>query len=186
MTSYHLLRHTNSHISMKSFGQIFSKSLIAATMTFSLYSCCEPEVRDSAPQIFYSSYQDTFIYDLWPEAVDARDSGWYPIYTFDIKNRGTEADTFTIRMTVDGWGFRDKIYIDAGQTITYSTPGPIPDTAAVRAQDKYYAFFRRDTSFLPIYEVRPTIRINYGEVFKGDEGCNTPSSELQVDPTLFR
>lgn len=161
------------------------KVAVPFLLAFLLYSCCEPEFKNSSPYVMYDTYVDTFVYDRFPESF-LTDSGWYPIYSFRVQNIGTDPDTFEMTIGKDGWGFRMKKYIEGGQTVVFRTPGPLPDTADPSAQELYFSFFRHDTALLPIQIMQPFISFKYGEVYKSDEGCNTEPSELQVDTRLFR
>lgn len=167
------------------------------TITFlgciALQSCCEPRVKDSDPQIIYESYTDSVIKDQWPgSAATQRDSGYYPVYRFLIKNRGSEGDTFKITMIATNdsgvtYGFQEPIYVAGGETKLFSTPDNLRDTSDVPAQWYYYTFFRRekDIDKLPIYVMRPSITISYGEVYNGPEGCNTGPREVSINATRF-
>ena len=153
-----------------------------------MQSCCEPEYKDSFPQVLFDTYRDSVVKDRLPpgEGVTVVDSGYYPIYEFKVRNEGADADTFTMVIGKDGFNFAMSQFVMGGETVTFRTPGPVPDTAALPAQWLYFSMFRQDPEDLAIQELDPDITFHYGEVFKGDEGCNTPSSRHEVDARLFR
>jgi hypothetical protein len=158
-------------------------------LAVSIQSCCEPEYKDSYPRVLYDTYRDTLVYDMMPlipGETTVYDSGYYPIYEFSVKNEGADADTFVMRLLKDGIGFSMEKYVLAGETVTFRTPGPLADTAIPNDQYLYYSFFNKDSSQLHIQDLQPFLSFRYGEVFKGDEGCNTPASELEIDTRLFR
>lgn len=163
-------------------------SVILLLLGAGVQSCCEPEFKDSAPVVLFDSYRDSVVKDLLPEgqAAHVTDSAFYPIYEFQVRNSGTEADSFTVVIGKNGFDFSMKKLVLGGETVTFRTPGPLSDTAAIPAQWYYFSMFRRDTADLPIQELDPDISIIYGEVYKGDEGCNTPASRTDVDARLFR
>jgi hypothetical protein len=159
-----------------------------AILSLAMQSCCEPEFRNSKPKVLFDTYRDSMVFDKLPAAIadHVTDSAFYPIYEFSVKNEGSEADTFEMTIGTGGLGFRMRQFALPGEIVTFRTPGPLADTANPNAQDLYFTFFRRDTNDLHIQELQPFLSIKYGEVFKGDEGCNTPASELEIDPRLFR
>lgn len=158
--------------------------LLAAT----IQSCCEPEYKNSFPQVLFDTYRDSVVKDRLPpgENVTVLDSGYYPIYEFQVRNEGSDPDTFTMVIGKNGFDFSMQKFVLAGETVTFRTPGPVPDTAALPAQWLYFSMFRQDPADLAIQELDPDITFLYGEVFKGDEGCNTPASRHEVDARLFR
>lgn len=170
----------------------FIKALPAILLlAVSIQSCCEPEYRNSFPRVLYDTYRDTMVYDLMPPTGDTiirSDSGYYPIYEFAVKNEGTDADSFTMIIGNFGYGPGPITkYVAGGETVIFRTAeGPISDTGANRAQNLFYTFFSKDTNSLHIQELRPYLAFRYGEVNNGDEGCNTPASEVEIDPRLFR
>jgi hypothetical protein len=165
------------------------KALVAlAFFPVALQSCCEPEYKNSFPKVLFETYSDSMVYDRMPQGSDVTvfDSAYYPIYEFKVRNDGTDADTFTMTIAKDGFGFDVKQYVLGGETVTFRTPGPVPDTAALPAQYLYFSFFRKDTNDLKIQQLEPELYFTYGEVYKGDEGCNTPASRSNIDTRLFR
>lgn len=149
-------------------------------------SCCEPRHKDSRPEVQFNTYSDTAIYDQMPNTSPAqRDSGYYPVYSFDIKNAGTEADTFIIVMTKDDIGFRKPIFVMANEIKRFTSPDSLRDTSFYTSQQLYNTFFRRSADSISIQDIEPTIKIIYGEVYEGPEACNTAPSELFVDPRTF-
>ncbi len=165
------------------------KSLVALLfLSLAVQSCCEPEYKNSFPKVLYETYLDSMVYDQMPPGTDVTvfDSAYYPIYEFKVRNDGTDADTFTMTIAKNGFGFDIKKFVLGGETVTFRTPGPVPDTALFPAQYLYFSFFRKDTNDLKIQELEPELYFTYGEVFKGDEGCNTAPSRSNIDPRLFR
>lgn len=157
-------------------------------LTFTLQSCCDPEYKDSFPKVLFDTYRDSMVYDRMPQGPDITvfDSGYYPIYEFQVRNDGADADTFTMTIAKDGFGFDLKKFVLAGETVTFRTPGPVPDTALYPAQYLYYSFFRKDTNDLPIQTLEPELYFTFGEVNQGDEGCNVAPSRSNIDARLFR
>jgi hypothetical protein len=168
--------------------KLIQAALALVFFSFAIQSCCEPEYKDSFPKVLFDTYQDSAVFDRMPpaEGVTVFDSGYYPIYEFQVKNTGVDADTFTMTIEKDGFGFEMKKFVLGGETVTFRTPGPVPDTAYYPAQYLYFSFFRKDTNDLPIQELEPTLYFTYGAVYKGDEGCNTAASRSDIDTRLFR
>jgi hypothetical protein len=164
---------------------------LLAFFSVALQSCCEPEYRDSFPKVLFDTYRDTMIYDQMPPVGDTiarTDSGYYPIYEFAVKNTGTDADTFTMIIGNFGYGPHPiSKFVRGGETVIFRTAErPISDTAEFKAQELFYSFFSKDTNSLHIQELQPFLMFRYGEVNHGDEGCNTPASESEIDTRLFR
>jgi hypothetical protein len=170
----------------------FIKALPAIFLfAVSIQSCCEPEYKDSYPRVIYDTYRDTMIYDLMPATGDTivrTDSGYYPIYEFAVKNEGADADSFTMIIGNLGYGpFPITKFVLPGETVIFRTAdGPISDTAEWKSQELFYSFFSKDTNNLRIQELQPFLAFRYGEVNNGDEGCNTPASQVEIDTRLFR
>ncbi|MBS1903201.1 MAG: hypothetical protein JSS75_05810 [Bacteroidetes bacterium] len=155
-------------------------------------SCCDPKARNSFPLVIDSSYSVQSVKDakvpVPPDYV--LDSGYYPIYSIDIKNTGTEADTFRLVISPPYSGqyvvtpdfqLTDKHYVEPGQTATFRTYGPVPPNALDTAKYRYLFFFTStpDSVSLPIF--RPWVQIFYGKSIDGPETCGTPETSLDVN-----
>jgi hypothetical protein len=176
---------------------------IAVLTTLGLSSCCEPKQKDSKPLVIDSLFQETSGYslDLFQTGTGSRpDSGYFPIYTFAIKNTGTDDDDYTVRIRVNElFGFDVRKHVPAGTIGYFRTPTPIPDSFTTGAtytryrpdlvetdslplmSDFYYRFFRKSTDSVSIRVLRPDVRISSGSVDNGPEGCNSPAMETEVD-----
>ena len=145
-------------------------------------SCCQPKQRNSLPQVIDSSYADSLVRDILPPPfANPPDSGYYPIYTLAVKNVGSEADTFTVQYSRNGFGFGISQYVTPGQTVTFRSPGPLSDTAILNPQTVYNGFFVTAPDSIPISVMRPTVTVQYGAMYNGPEGCNSDPEQLPVD-----
>ncbi len=167
--------------------------LLVAVVT-TLISCCDPVPRNSFPTVVYSSYSDTAIKDVIPELPPlGLDSLYYPIYKFDIKNTGTEADTFTVIFDREASYFDltsypvlfDQQYVLPGETKTFKTYGPVPSNALDTAKYRYLAYYTSTPDSIPISIMRPTVTIYYGATPNGPEDCGSPAKQLEVNIDKF-
>lgn len=165
-----------------------------AAIGFSLNSCCDPVPRNSFPTVLYSTYADTAIKDIIPELPPLKlDSLYYPIYSFDIKNTGTEADTFTVIFDRENSYFDlssypilyDQQYVLPGETKTFKTYGPVPSNALDTAKYRYLAFYTSTLDSIPISIMRPTVTIYYGATPNGPEDCGSPAKQLVLNVDKF-
>src|SRR3954468_12455499 len=89
---------------------------------FLLSSCCDPKIKNSFPNVIDSSFTDTAIRDAIDVElpIDPLDSGYYPVYKLDIKNTGSEADTFTLSYTRQRNGYSIPLtvsqFVQSGET----------------------------------------------------------------------
>ncbi len=163
--------------------RIFVPFLFLVVTGLVVASCCEPRVKNSSPMVLENTYSDTAIHDRLPPTVNgpSLDSGYYPIYKLSVKNNGTEADTFSLQFLRQGIGFTTSQYVMPGQTVQFSTPGPISDTAAVSAQFIYFGFFVSTPDSVAISKERPSLTLYYGSIYNGAEACNTSPIPMNVD-----
>ena len=164
----------------------YSSALLPLALAFMLVACCDPKPISSLPQVIDTTYSDTAIKDDMNQTNSSQDSGYYPIYSLDIKNVGTESDTFELRYTRSRNGFIIPVvvkqFVPAGETRTFRTEGPIPDHGVVNTADiAYYSFFVLTPDSVSVHLLKPEIRVLYGSTDEGTEGCNAEEKELLVD-----
>lgn len=163
---------------------------------FILSACCEPTAKKSFPIVIDTSYTDTAIKDAIDLNIqgfpppDPLDSGYYPIYSLDIKNAGTDDDNFSISFTRLKNGFVDSLIIrqlvKAGETKTFRTYGPIPSNSQDSAKARYYTFYVKTLDSISLSVMQPTINIHYGESPNGPEQCGSPGKDISVDPIKLK
>jgi hypothetical protein len=175
-------------------------------------SCCQPAHKNSNPVVIDSLFQETYgrdadEYQVLESGSNVTDSAWYPIYTFGIANTGTADDDFTLQIryinnTVSGnpqtGGFDITRHVPAGDTVLFRTPVGVPDSITkyetffypvLPATDTtpnvdfayFYLSFQSSDS-AEIHFMRPSIDILSGVINNGPEACNTPASQMNVDP----
>jgi hypothetical protein len=160
-----------------------------------LSSCCEPAQKNSFPQVIASSYSDTAIKDADQvkiqglPAPDPLDSAYYPIYSVDIKNTGTEADTFKITYSrvngLFGIPLTAQAYVMPDSIRTIKTFGPIPSNSLDSAKYQYLDFFVKTADSIHVTLLKPQITIHYGQTPNGAEQCGTSGKDISVDPATF-
>jgi hypothetical protein len=172
-----------------------------------LASCCEPTHKDSQPELDVANFTQDYghnvdIYQMLVKNSQDTIQGIFPIYTFAIKNTGTQDDDFTLRLRQFDAGFDITKRVPAGQTVLFRTPTPQGDSSAhytyalsgivIPAKDTapnmdyaYYGLTRPDSQSVQLVHLRPTIQVIYGEVNNGPEACNTPASTLTVNIDRF-
>jgi len=133
-----------------------------------------------------SSYSDTAIKDAGvPLNGGPADSIFYPIYSLDIKNTGTEADTFTIsydlKKTVNNFPLTVKQFVLAGETKTFKTYGPVPKNSPDTSKYRFFTFFVSTADSIPVSVIRPAVSITYGSSEDGPESCGSPAKTLTVN-----
>lgn len=163
-----------------------SSALLPLTLAWMLAACCDPKPISSLPQVIDSTYRDTAIKDDMNQLNTMQDSGYYPIYSVDIKNIGTESDTFELRYSRSRGGFIIPVvvkeFVPAGEVRTFRTEGPIPDHGVENTADiAYYSFFVLTPDSVSVHVLKPTIRVLYGSSDEGTEGCSAEEQELLVD-----
>jgi hypothetical protein len=164
-------------------------------LLFFLSSCCEPAQKNSFPQVISSSYSDTAIKDADQVSIqglpapDPLDSAYYPIYSIDIKNTGTEADTFKITYTrvngLFGIPLTAQVYVQPDSTRTLKTYGPISSNSLDSAKYQYLDFFVKTADSIHVSLLKPQITIHYGATPNGAEQCGTAGKDLTVDPSTL-
>jgi hypothetical protein len=176
--------------------------LIPIVLSFWLAACCEPSHKDSQPLIVADSFQETYGKDLdvYTAQGGRSDSAYFPIYTFGIKNTGSQDDNFTLQLRkplVGGFvgGFDITKRVPAGQTVMFRTPSPIYDSSAhyffphiqdpndtFPIMDKaYYGIQASTPDSTKLHILQPTLTITYGEINNGPEACNTAASTQTID-----
>ena len=172
-----------------------------------LSSCCEPARKNSQPSVIDSLFQATHGYDVdifttqFSQNPAIPDSGYYPIYTFGIKNTGTDDDDFTLQLRYNNAGliagFDITKHVLAGTTVLFKTPVMPPDSITIDARyfypnltvadtnppmaEAYYGLFKQSPDSIRIQLLRPTITILYGAINNGPEACNTPAGSYPVN-----
>lgn len=158
---------------------------VLLTSTYALSSCCDPKPRNSYPTVIDSSYSFEAIKDATlPIPPDNHiDSAYYPIYSMDITNTGTEADTFTVVIDrqMGGYTLFDRKYVQPGETKTFRTYGPIPSNALDTAKYRYYTFFTSTPDSLDLKVLRPSVRVYYGRSLDGPETCGVAETSRAID-----
>lgn len=182
--------------------------LLGITPAFFVSSCCEPSTKDSRPMIIDSLFSRTTGFDLDLQRTPAGgipDSGYYPIYTFAIRNDGAQDDIFTLRFrsqytisdqTGSGrpLGFDISQTVPAGATVFFRTPTPVPDSITSReritytpTQDTlplmsraYLGFFATTPDSTKLRYENAAVSVLYGAIDNGAEGCNTPATSKPV------
>jgi hypothetical protein len=150
-----------------------------------LSSCCDPTPRQSFPQVIGSSYSDTAIKDAGVNLNGGpADSIFYPIYSVDIKNTGTEADTFTIsfdrKLETNNFALTAKQFVLAGETKTFKTYGPVPKNSPDTSKYRFFTFFVSTADSIPVSVIRPAISVTYGATDTDPEACGAPAKTLTV------
>lgn len=163
----------------------YSSVILPLALAFMLVACCDPKPISSLPQVIDTTYSDTAIKDDMNQSNSLQDSGYYPIYSLDIKNVGAESDTFELRYTRSRNGFIIPLvvrqYVPAGETRTFRTEGPIPDHGVEYYADVvYYSFFVSTPDSVSVHMLKPDIKILYGATYEGTEGCNSEGTEMFV------
>ncbi len=159
-------------------------------------SCCDPAQKNSFPQVMTSSYNDTAIKDadqvivIGLPAPDPLDSAYYPIYSLDIQNTGSEADTFTVSYNrssgLFGIPLIAQAYVQPGETKTFSTYGPIPSNSLDSAKYRYLDFFVKTKDSISLFVLQPKISIHYGQTPNGAEQCGVAGKDITVDPLKLK
>ncbi|MEI8133663.1 MAG: hypothetical protein WCH46_01140 [bacterium] len=161
---------------------------LAGTIGVMLSSCCEPKETNSLPQVMSNSYNDTIVKDAIDieGTIDPLDSGYYGVYSLDIKNTGSEADTFYLsyRRVRNGYEIPLTVqqYVKAGEVKTFTTYGPLPSNALDSAKVNLYSFFVKTPDSVSLFVLQPTINIHYAKTPNGAEQCGSPGKDLAVDP----
>jgi hypothetical protein len=178
-------------------------------LCFWFVACCEPGHRDSQPFIVIDSFQESYGKDLDVFTahyynLQRADSAYYPIYSFAIKNTGTQDDDYTLRLRktlLDGTigGFDIRKHVAAGATVVFRTPTPEGDSSATyyfphlvnpndqrpNIDEAYYGIQSPTPDSTKIHLIRPSLSISYGEINNGPEACNTPASFQTLDINEF-
>ncbi len=164
-------------------------TLLVLTLGLFLGACCDPKPSNSMPMVIDSTFKDTTVkdvYDRLTPGADPTDSGFYPIYSIDVKNTGTDADTFKLTYERNRNGFVIPIvvqqYMLPGETKTFRTVGPIADHGVPETSDiTYYSFFVRTPDSTSIHVENPTVKIHYGKTQNDAESCGSAGEDLNVD-----
>jgi hypothetical protein len=158
---------------------------------FVFSACCQPAPKNSFPQVIANSYNDTAIKDADEfQSVDSSfnplDSAYYPVYSLDITNTGSEADTFYLSYSRVRNGIEIPLftqqYVNAGETKTFTTLGPIPSNSLDSLRGKFYSFFVKTRDSISLSVLQPTINIHYAQSPNGPEQCGSPGKDLPVNP----
>jgi hypothetical protein len=170
--------------------------IIISVALFNLSSCCEPAQKNSFPQVIDSSYSDTAIKDADQVVIqglpapDPLDSAFYPIYSIDIKNTGSEADTFKITYArvngLFGFPLTAQAYILPGSIKTLKTYGPIPSNSFDTAKYHFLDFFVKTADSIHVGVLKPQITIHYGETPNGAEECGSKGKDITIDPSTLK
>jgi hypothetical protein len=162
---------------------------------FILSACCEPAQKNSFPMVIDTSYNDTAIKDAIDiinvdSTFNPLDSGYYPVYSLDIKNTGTDADTFYLSYSRVRNGYlvplTSQQYIQGGETKTFKTYGPSPSNPPDSIKVKYYSFYVKTPDSISLFKLQPQINIHYGQTPNGAEQCGTAGKDISVDPLKLK
>lgn len=181
-------------------------SLIPILLGFWFAACCEPGHRDAQPVVIDSLFQRSYGKDLdvytAQQITNAQlaDSAYFPIYTFAIKNSGSQDDNFTLSIRKTRFagfvvGFDITKHVPAGATVLFQTPLIPRDSSAtyyfpilVNPTDTnftidkaYYGLQASTPDSTRIRYIRPSVTITYGAIDNGPEACNTPASTQTID-----
>jgi hypothetical protein len=173
----------------------------------SLSSCCEPATKDSRPVFVDSLFSRTPVWEFDRiassnnEPGTTPDSGYYPVYTFGIRNAGSQDDQFTLRIRsqytlTDGTpiGFDITRMVPAQTTVLFRTPTAVPDSITSHERITYahlvdtlphmslayIGFFTSTPDSTMVQFENPQISVFYGAIDDGPEGCSTPATSKQV------
>ena len=158
-------------------------------------ACCDPKLRDSMPLVIDSTFSDTAIkdvFDRFSPNANPLDSGYYPIYSINIKNTGTEADTFQLsyeRVGRSGYFLPVVVrqFVQPGEVKTFTTPGPIPDHGNLPTSDfTYISFFVHPSDSTKIHKENPTVTIHYGTTQNDVESCGSKGQDMNVDISKWK
>lgn len=161
---------------------------------FILSACCVPKDKNSFPQVITTSYADTAVKDAdefigVDSIVNPLDSAFYPVYSLDIQNTGSEADTFYLSYARVRNNHEEALtvqqYVGAGETKTFTTLGPIPSNSLDTLRIKYYSFFVKTPDSIHVSFLKPQITIHYAQTPNGPEQCGSPGKDLSIDPTTL-
>ena len=185
--------------------------LLIVSLSALLAACCEPAHKDSQPVMIDSLFSQTAspdidIYRMFIYQTKDSIPGYFPIYTFGIKNAGSQDDDFTLRIRYNGAdvpaGFDITKRVPAGQTVLFRTPTPQGDSSAhytyalsgivIAANDStptmdyaYYGFTQSSKDSVKLRFLRPTLQVIYGAIDNGPEACNTPASTQDINIDQF-
>lgn len=154
--------------------------------------CCDPTPRNSLPLVLDSTYSDTAIKDIPDRYIlPLPDSAYYPIYSIDVKNIGTESDTFTLTYKRIRKGILlplvVKQFVPAGETRTFRTEGPIPDYGVPATSDIiYYSYFVSTPDSIPINIMKPEVTLSYGSTADGGESCSSSGQTITLDISQWK
>ncbi|MDP4230609.1 MAG: hypothetical protein Q8916_09430 [Bacteroidota bacterium] len=162
---------------------------------FILSSCCVPKEKNSFPMVIDTSYTDTAVKDAIDiqnvdVPLDPFDSGYYPVYSLDIKNTGSEGDTFYLTYSRVRNGYLVPLtaqqYVGAGETKTFRTYGPSPSNPPDTVKVKYYSFYVKTLDSISLFVLQPQITIHYGQSPNGPEECGSAGKDITVDPLKLK
>ena len=94
-----------------------------------LSACCIPKEKNSYPQVIATSYSDTAVKDAdqflgIDSTVDPLDSAFYPVYSLNIQNTGSEADTFYLSYSRIRNGLLEPLSVQQYVCLLYTSPSP--------------------------------------------------------------
>ncbi len=168
----------------------FFLSVSLLLLAFTVFSCCDPQQKHSNADVLYYSYSDTAIKDF-PILYDLNtptDSVYYPIYSLNIHNSGSEGDLF--RLLIKSRDGRDSLfaqeYIEPGQIKTLRTYGPIPKNASDTSKKRYISFFVSTADSVALRLIRPIVTVSFGATANGPEQCGTAAKILQINIDSLR
>jgi hypothetical protein len=188
--------------------------LLIVSLSAFLASCCEPGHKDSQPLIIDSLFSQSHgenidVYRMLVNNTTDTIHGFYGVYTFGIKNTGSQDDNFTLRFRLLDAGFDITKRVPAGQVVLFRTPTPQGDSSAhydypvlriIAPNDTmpnmdyaYYGLSRSDTNSVLLRQLRtqdaqqtrPTVQVIYGEINNGPEACNTAPSTYTINIDRF-
>jgi hypothetical protein len=160
---------------------LYQVSFIVLIIT--VISCCDPKPRNSYPTVIDSSYSYLAIKDAFPTGASSIDSFYYPVYTLDIKNTGSQADSFTLIIDpqVGYYPLTVSQFVAPGETKTFKTYGPLPSNVLDSAKYRYYGFRFYDPDSLNLRIFRPRVTVSYGGTIDGPESCGSPAIEKVIN-----
>ncbi|HYM19839.1 MAG TPA: hypothetical protein VEW28_02425 [Candidatus Kapabacteria bacterium] len=157
--------------------------LSAVSLSVALFSCCDPKPRNSYPAVIDSSFSYRAIKDAFTLSSGSVDSLYYPVYSMNITNTGSDADSFQLVIDpLNGYlPLTVSEFVQPGETKLFKTYGPLASNALDSAKQRYYGFAFSTPDSMNLTVIRPSVTIAYGNSITGPESCGSPGTTLTVN-----